>query len=291
MAMRKFFAGKTAILILGGLSLLVIFYLIASLGGLELKPAKPFAYIQETAPVSPGSLPGWNGFVFVIIFIIAFLIILYFLMPRDLRKKFLQTVAWLGLAGIIIFLVFSRLGLGEPSQPSQENSNQAVITPLPGPTGTPEPEINPAVFIPPQVSSWTSYFVALGFMLVIVGVWGWLEWRRRKKGAPYDALAGIARSALDDIDAGRDFGDAILNSYFRMNKAVADWRGIHRQDGMTPAEFAGYLASTHLPSEAVYRLTALFERVRYGDKQSTPKDSWEAVDSLTAILDYCQETK
>jgi hypothetical protein len=133
--------------------------------------------------------------------------------------------------------------------------------------------------------------VALGFLLVVACVWVWLVWRKRRMNAPYEELAEIARSALDDIQAGKDWGDAIMNSYYRMNEAVADWRGIHRRVGMTPAEFAEYLVSTHLPPQAVYRLTSLFERVRYGDKKSTRKDIQEAVDCLTAILDYCQGAK
>ena len=151
------------------------------------------------------------------------------------------------------------------------------------------PAVTPSVFVPPQVSSWTSYFVALGILLVVTAVWAWIIWRRRKKGAPYDALAEIARSTLDDIEAGRDWGDAILNSYFRMTRVVSEWRGIRRGLSMTPAEFADYLVSVHLPGEAVYPLTSLFERVRYGDKHSTRKDIQEAVDCLNSILDYCRE--
>jgi len=289
--MKKSLGSKTAIRILGGISILVIIYLIASLGSLELKPAKPFTYVQETEVIPPGGLPAWNGFVFVIVFIVALLIILFFLLPPDHRKKFLWALARLALAGIIIFLILSRLSLGKPMEPQQENPGDVLITFAPGPTDTPEPEITPAVFTPPQVSSWASYLVALVILLVFAGVWGWLVWRKRKIGAPYDALAEIAQSALADIEAGKDWGDTILNSYYRMNKAVADWRGIHRRVSMTPAEFADYLVSTHLPREAVYRLTALFERVRYGDKKSTHKDIQEAVDCLTAILDYCQGAK
>ena len=289
--MKRLFGSKTAILILGGLSILVIVYLIASLGGLVLKLAKPFAYVQETEAIPPGGLPTWNGFVFVAVFMAALLIILYFLLPPDQRKKFLWALARLALVGIIIFLILSKLSLGNPLEPPPETPAAGAVTLVPGPTETLEPAVTPSVFTPPQVSSWTSYLVALVLLLAVAGVWGWLVWRKRKMGPPYDALAGIARSALDDIEAGKDWGDAILNSYYRMNRAVADWRGIRRRESMTPAEFAGYLVSAHLPREAVDRLTALFERVRYGGKKSTRKDIQEAVDCLTAISDYCQRAK
>ena len=289
--MRKFLGSKIAILVSGGLAILVIIFLIASLGSLEFKPAKSFAYIQENAPNSPGGLPSWNGFVYVIVIFFALLIILIILLPPDQRKKFLIRLAWLVLTGVIIALIISRINLATSFQPTQENPGEGAVTVVPVPTGTPVPAVTPSIFVPPQVSSWTSYFVALGILLIVVVLWGWILWRRRKKGAPYDALAEIARSTLDDIEAGRDWGDAILNSYFRMTRVVADWRGIRRGLSMTPAEFADYLVSAHLPGEAVYPLTALFERVRYGDKHSTRKEIQEAVDSLNAILDYCQEPK
>jgi hypothetical protein len=287
--MRKFLGSRTAILVLGGLSILVIIFLIASLGGFEFKPAKPFAFIQENTPGSPGGLPFGNGLVYVIAVFILLLTVLIILLPPDQRKKLLIKLAWLVLAGVVIALVFSWINPVSRIQLPQENPGDVVGTLVPVPTGTIMPAITPSIFVPPPVSSWISYFVALGILLAITAVWAWILWRRRKKGAPYDALAEIARSTLNDIEAGRDWGDAILNSYFRMTRVVSEWRGIRRGLSMTPAEFADYLVSVHLPGEAVYPLTSLFERVRYGDKQSTRKDIQEAVDCLNSILDYCRE--
>jgi len=289
--MKKFFGSKTAILIMGGLSILVIIFLIASLGDLVLKPARPFTFFQETKETLPGSPPTWNGIGYLIFFLVALVIILTFFLPPDLRKKFLWRLVRLIVAGTLVFVLFSRFGLGVKIQQPQETPGEVSGNRSSLPTETTKTTVIPSVFTPPQISSWTSYLVALGLLLVLAGVWVLLVWRKRKKVAPYDALAEIARSALDDIEAGRDWGDTILNSYQRMNKAVADWRGIHRQVGRTPAEFAGDLASAHLPGEAVDRLTVLFERVRYGDKKSTPEDIREAVDCLTAILEYCQVAK
>jgi hypothetical protein len=289
--MKKFLGNKTVILVLGGMSILVIIILIASLGGLELKPAKPFNYIQGNVPLSPGGFPAWNGLVYVIVIFLVLMVCLFILLPPDQRKKFLIMLGWLVLAGLIIFLVVFRINLGKPFQAPQETQNEEVITLVPGPTDTMVPVVTPSVFTPPQVSTWTSYFIALGILLVTAILGGWVLWRRGKKGTPYDALAEIARSTLDDIEAGRDLGDAILNAYFRMTSVVANWRGLRRGLSMTPGEFADYLVSTHLPEEAVYRLTGLFERVRYGDKRSTAKDIHEAVECLTTILDYCREAK
>jgi hypothetical protein len=282
---------KTKMLVLAGLVTLVLLLLVSSLGSLQFKPAKAFAYEQSSGSVPPVLPPSWNGLVYVIIFVAVVLIILFVLLPSDLRKKYLITFGLLASVGIAILLILSRIGLGETVQPTQENAGKVMISPVPVPTNTLAPEVTPSVFTPPQVSMWSSFFVALAFVFLLAGVCGWVFWSHRNRDAPYESLAGIARSALNEIDAGRDLGDAILNSYQRMNNAVAEWRGIHRMVSTTPTEFAQYLKSTHLPQEAVSQLTALFERVRYGEKKSTPGDIREAVACLTAILDYCQKAR
>ncbi len=59
---------------------------------------------------------------------------------------------------------------------------------------------------------------------------------------------------------------------------------------MTPAEFATRLENSGLPSDAVRRLTRLFEGVRYGLQKTGPTEINEAVACLTTILQYCGET-
>jgi hypothetical protein len=290
-SVKKFLEKKTTTLILGGISILVIVYLSASLGSLELKPARPFTYLQQSENISPGRVPAWNGLIYIIVLFAALLIVIFFLLSPDQRKKFLWAVARLALAGFLVFLIFSRIDQVNQIEPSRQTTHEAVITPVPIPTESPGPEIILAEYTSAQVSPLVSYLVALGILLVGVGVWWWLIWRRRDTAAPFGALAEIARSALNEIETGKDWGDAILNSYYRMNSVVADWRGIHRQESLTPTEFAALLISTHLPAEAVNRLTRLFERVRYGDKKSTPQDVQEAVDCFTTILNYCQDAK
>jgi uncharacterized membrane protein YhaH (DUF805 family) len=289
--MKKLLEKKSAILFLGCITVLVIVYLISSLGRLEFKAARSFQFIQETGAFLPAHQSVVNGIFIVVVMISLLFILIYVLLNRDQRKKFLWGIACFVLAGIVILWILSIFSQGIPMEQQPENNNGLVVTLEPGPTGTPEPEIPLAEFTPSPVSSWVAYLVTLVILLVAVGVWGWLILKRRSIGPPYEALGKIAHSALSDLEAGKDWGNTILNSYSRMNEAVADWRGIRRRDSMTPAEFADHLVSTHLPSQAVFGLTKLFERVRYGDKRSTQKDIQEAVDCLTAILDYCQGAK
>jgi hypothetical protein len=295
--MKKILSSKRFIFVLGVLSLLAIIYLTVTLSSLEFKPAAPFVY-ENDFPIrklaNGGS--GLFGVVFVIAILAVVVLIIFFLLSADQRKKFIRKIAQLSLVGVIIFLILGQLSTGNPVEQQQvTSSGNSVITPTPTIFQyifiTPEPTIVPSVFIAPEVPAWSSYVVTLAIMLVGAGGWAWWNWRIRKKKTPYEALANIAQVALNDIEAGGDWGDAIMDSYFRMTKAVADWLGIRRRKGMTPAEYADTLIAAHLPSDAVLRLTALFERIRYGGKKSTRKNIKEAVDCLTAILDFCKENK
>jgi hypothetical protein len=69
-----------------------------------------------------------------------------------------------------------------------------------------------------------------------------------------------------------------------MSAVLDEKRGIHRQRGMTPSEFASRLEQKGLPSDPVRRLTRLFERARYGGQESSQEDVNEAITCLRAIL-------
>jgi hypothetical protein len=149
-------------------------------------------------------------------------------------------------------------------------------------------------FQPPEISPMFTYLVSFAFALLWIAVlWGlYLGWKKyvalsAKK--PLDEIAHIARSSLNDLNAGRDSSDVIINCYLRMSDVVADKRKLQRELAMTPQEFALRLERAGLPGDAVRRLTRLFEIVRYGDRKSAPKDVNEAVSCLNTILHYCGE--
>jgi hypothetical protein len=289
--MKKFFGSRTTILTLGFLSVLAFLFLIASLGSLEFKPGVPFFVRQPPVSAPPAVPPSWNTLIYLVILFIAIVVAIFILLPPQQKKRFLITIGVVAVVGVLIFFILSQLGTGTQVTLPEENGGGAAVTVPAGPTETPAPEITPAVFTPPTVSSLSSFLIALFVILVFGLLIGWQVWMRSRKDTPYEALADIARVALDDFEAGKDWGDIILNSYQQMNMIVTDWRGIHRRSSSTPAEFSDFLVSAHLPREAVSRLTNLFERVRYGNKTSTPQDIQDAVESLTTILDYCQANK
>ena len=155
--------------------------------------------------------------------------------------------------------------------------------------------VPPPVFIPPQQTLWISYAVSILIVLFLVfAAWRIVVfWRQFKRAVdaekPLGEIAKIARSSLRGLTQAGDTTEVIMNCYFRMSAVVSDKRRLHRMDSMTPAEFATRLERAGLPGDAVQRLTRLFEGVRYGGYRSAQKDVNEAVDCLTAILNYCGE--
>jgi len=167
------------------------------------------------------------------------------------------------------------------------------------PPGATQPVANdalpPPAFVPPTGSTWLTYVLALG----VAGILMFIAWKSyriwRELNTPYnipvvDRLAKIARSSLDDLSAGRDSTDVIMNCYFRMSDVVGEKKQISRKGSMTPAEFAIKLEQAGLPGDAVQQLTRLFESVRYGGYKTNSTMINEAVTCLTTILHYCGET-
>jgi len=146
------------------------------------------------------------------------------------------------------------------------------------------PAYNPPVEIP-WISYIVSFAITLGFAFV-----GWKLWNLGTRPQPRVIrrnIANIARDTLDQIADGWDFGDTVTNCYVRMTDAVKDVRGLERQEGMTPSEFAVRLETAGLPGEPVNRLTRLFEAVRYGAKKPDELETRNAIICLNDIIAAC----
>lgn len=288
--MRKFFNDKRVILALGIASLAMLVILVASLANLEFESAVPFSYgvrDESDSSMRPYVLSQFP-FLIMMVLLVAVLLSIFLLLPKDQRRRFLKILMqflFLGVIALIIINLSNAQGMIVEPTPSEIPG----VTLEPDATYEPLAVVTPATYTPPDISPWTSFLVALGVLLPLgVGLW-WLAVRLKKDDTPYEQLAEIARSALNDLEAGMDWGEAVLNCYDRMTKAVEDQRGLRRREYLTPSEFVTVLERARLPGDALRRLTVLFERVRYGAKQSTQKDINEAVACLTEIVAACQE--
>lgn len=294
-AMNLFREKRPFLLLVGCIVLLAVTLLAASLDRLELKPAMPFLpAVESEAGQPPATRPPDVLFWYLIVILIGILtvatIVALIFTPPKQRRRLLLTLLMMTFLLVVAALFISRQG--EALEIPAEQNPLAVETPAEVATPQVDEQVAPSEFVAPSVSPWLSFAIAFSFFAAVVLVL-WLGWRGRRadEEAYFEALAQIARQTLDDLQAGKEYGDTVIECYARMTEAVRERRGLKRREHMTPSEFAAALERARLPGQAVRRLTRLFEAVRYGGRQSTPQDVAEAMDCLTAILDGCREAR
>ena len=290
---RRFLAQKwivvaLSLLAVGGMTLLALglhdvqFEPGHSLGASE---SASFVTSIETVVREVVEVPFWKLVLFWVL-LVAMVVLVASMLSPEMRKWLLRsfislisTVAmiyYLTRKGTLSLLNFSGIGSGEAAAAADD------IAPI-------EP------FSPPDVAPWAVYLISIGVVLALLFLtWRLLRWwqrlsRSRVSSDSLDDLAAIARTSLDDLQAGRDWDDVIVGCYTRMNESVSRRRGLFRTQAMTPAEFARRLEQAGLPGDPVRRLTRLFEAVRYGGQTSGQNEINEAVSCLNAILHYCGE--
>ncbi len=290
--MKKLSSRKSFLMILGGLTVLIIIFLAAGISGIIFQPghiyqieqpASVSSPLQPAAGLRPGSL--LDVIIWAALILMGVSTLLVVLDPKQ-RKKFLSNLLRVSFLIFIISLLVSRVKSSPPSTPA---TPAAVAPAFEGLIGNPGEKVPP--YSPPSPASWVVYMAGLGLVLGIGGLiyWGSSLYRRSHRPGTLEEFAGIVRSTIKEIRSGDDWENAIVQCYIRMNSTVSIRRSISRQVTVTPTEFAQQLESAGLPREAVGRLTLLFERVRCGGKDATPRDIQEALDCLTAILHACGE--
>ncbi|MGD8402250.1 MAG: DUF4129 domain-containing protein [Anaerolineales bacterium] len=255
--------------------------------GRSLQPdeSESFETTVESTVQEIVDIPFWKQILFWVLLISMVVLVASMLSP-EMRRWLFRTI--IGTAGTVLMVYYlAREGtLSLLNFAAGMNDDAAAAS-------EELPPIPP--FSPPEIPPWVNYLISIGVVLVLLLLaWGLSRWLRRlSRPRPVsdslDDLAAIARSSLDDLQAGQDWDDVIVGCYARMSDTVSRNRGLFRTKAMTPAEFARRLERAGLPGDAVRRLTRLFEAVRYGGRESSQKEINEAVSCLTAILHYCGE--
>jgi hypothetical protein len=291
--LRPLFAQKWTILVLSIVAILVMILLATGLHDVQFQPGRSLQQ-DETESIETTfestvqeivDIPFWKQALFWILLISLIALVASMLSP-EMRRWLIRTMIGV-VSTVLMFFYLAREGTLSIFNFAAGMGNDA------GAASADLPPIAP--FSPPQIPPWATYLISIGVVLALLFLtWSLSRWWRRLtrlKPAPnsLDALAAIARSSLDDLQAGRDWDDVIVGCYARMNEAVSRRRGLFRTQAMTPAEFARRLEQAGLPGDAVRRLTRLFEAVRYGGRVSSQREINEAVSCLTAILHYCGE--
>jgi len=292
--MKRAFQGKYPLLLFSLSVLLALILLAGELRNVTFRPgqivgraeSRTIQIAVERTIASIVDVPVWKQVVFWI-FIFLIVVLVSSLLSPELRKRLLLN--FIRLAAFFIVLLFIM------------KNNPGLLAGLFNfPQGNAVAEAGlienlPPVFQPPQISSLLLYLISFGILLLlIIAVFGFYRWWARRQAwqksqRSLEELADAARASLDDLAAGHNWDDVIIQCYARMSHVVDARRGLHRANAMTPAEFAAWLIRAGLPREPVQRLTHLFEMVRYGARRSGQREIDEATGCLQAILAHCGE--
>jgi len=289
--MKKYFNSRTSKLVVGTVTLMVLAYLAAALGNLEFAPARSYQVSQaagsSTGEIMLPAIPLWQQILFWVLIMIMLIAVFAILAPKE-RKRLVKRLGNITL--IILLLAYLGLKYGsEALQPAPEPGVAEEMGGMPSQlAGTPAGQ--PQEFLPPVIHPALPFMVTLLILAGAMALAWWLVRRREAQRPPVlEEIASIARGAVDDLSSGRDWGNTIIAFYVRMSRSVGERRGFKRKRGTTPGEFAEELARAGLPVYTTRRLTQLFERVRYGGKESSKEDIQEAIACLTDILHACGE--
>ena len=282
---------RSSILILCFIVIVVVGVLAASLHDVHFEPGRPIAV--PSGPQSPISLPPldvpsdtpvWKVLLLWLVFVVN-LALFFLLLPPEARKRILRQVISfaLGMLALLMALRYRVLKLPEIASSPTESAGSGISQLGAGAAMQ--------SFQQPQVTPWMTYLISLAALwaLLIVGWLSYRWWRRRLSDVDISlsSIADIARSSLDDLASGGQWGDVVIETYARMSDAVRLRRGLQRGAATTAREFAGRLTKAGLPADSVAGLTRLFESVRYGERASSERDKREAVACLESILRAC----
>jgi hypothetical protein len=293
--MRNFFQKKVWVILLAALALGALTVLAVSLNHVSFRQAQRYRHepanfslfnlTNDNSQVTTVSVPLWKQVLLWVLLGVMVVLVGLLLSPQSRKRLFMIFLRVAMVALTMTFLIKRYPDALRGLFDWQQLGNDAAIVD----NAPPIPE-----FQPPHVNPMVSYLVSFLCALAWVGMmWvlyqGWKRYTSLNTHKPLTDIAHIARTSLNDLSAGRDTSDVIINCYLRMGDVVADKRKLRREIAMTPQEFAVRLERAGLPGEAVRRLTGLFEVVRYGDRKSAPRDVTEAVNCLNAILRACGE--
>ena len=293
-AIRSLLANKFWIIVLSVLSLVALMGLATGMSSMTFREGQAFGQNEpDTRPANPAelirtvlSVPLQTQLIFWALVLGMFALIAVLMSP-DARKRLLRALFRAAITYWVLYTLFTRY----PQVLARFGMAFAPNTDL---TAESSNNLPPPAFTPPPPTSWMTYLVSFGIVVLAVFLlWRayriWKQLQASASGEPVSKLARIARASLHDLSSGRDSTDVILNCYFRMSDVVSERRNLSRNASMTPHEFATRLERAGLPGDPVKQLTRLFEAVRYGGQRSSPGMVKEAVSCLTAILQYCGE--
>jgi hypothetical protein len=261
-----------------------------TLPGVKLSAGQPFsiALLLPTSRFGSTSLAGGDFIMLVfrgitgLLVLLLPVIILYSLFTPDGRQRLLVLVVL-----VVLLLVLADFleklpeaeRIKEPTvtadaQPPYQEVEATLETLL---SETPPPEFTLAVILVVSI-----LLTAAGGAVV------WFFWQRKPPDFAFEKLADEARNAVESINAGGDFEEAIMRCYSEMSRVLTAEKGIIRPTSMTPREFEERLGDRGLPQASLNTLTRLFEQARYSRIPAAPQEQNLALACLADIIEACK---
>jgi len=284
--MKSLFTGKVWVILLVFAALVGLVVLASGLNGMKFD-APNMVRLDNFFRFSNSSIPAdrdqnqWLRYFVLGMFVLLFLAMLGPVRPQSSKSLIMQLVRLLAFT-VIAMVVMSRFARNNPmfSEEGQTESGAGELgTQLPS---LAQPEVTP------QSEFWITALVAVVLGVVAIVIFNRYVDRLFQPKTGLEEIADIARSALVDLSKNKESRNVIIRSYTRMNAAVNQYRGIAREEAMTPSEFASHLEKEGLPGDAIYGLTQVFEKVRYGGQGVSAEEVKEAKQCLTSILKACE---
>ena len=221
---------------------------------------------------------------FIISFPVAAWVVLTTRLEAHAGKKRRQRTTWRILAFLTLLLVAVVVAV---LRSDGRNSKPKPVAAPPGGAGQ-NTHNNPGDKIP---FDWFPAIVILSIALVGAVIVAYVMFRKPKRRVPTEAelaaqLSAVLDDSLDDLRAERDPRKAVIATYARMETTLAG-AGLPRAVAETPLEYLGRVLREllHTSSEAVARLTALFERAKFSTHEIDGGMKNEAILALVEMRD------
>ena len=139
----------------------------------------------------------------------------------------------------------------------------------------------------PILLTWgISLFIALSVGVILWRIFGRIQ---PPQPDPHADLIANAQQTITRLDQADDVRNTILDCYRTMLSQAQRLRGIKRNRSVTALEFEKHLMGYGFPARETSRLTRLFEKVRYSNREATSAERREARDCLTTFIAAAQQ--
>jgi hypothetical protein len=282
------------ILLIMAAAVVVLVLLAVSVSQLELQEGYtvPIAEIEPGGAIEQETLLGSGelfeaiirAFIAIALIGLPIYVIASFFSPEGRRRLLAHIIIIAGL-----FLLLSLLNDDQESPQEWAQEEQAEMGGDPFEFLFEDPSAKPVPEMPEEAPAWVNTLLIIllvGLIVaIVVGIYLYLERRRRRRMSALDQMAEQAQDAIDKLRAGADFNSTILQCYYEMNRTVSEELEVRRSGSMTARDFEDYLIDKGIPYRPIDDLTKLFERARYSNRAPAPSEERIAVQALTDLVD------